>query len=130
MKRVMMLLMIGLPMLLGFTLAQTHSDPTTKQDAVFEFTDKTKVGEAILLGKYYFEHDDSRMARGEPCMYIYNYDGIKPGKLVVSFHCTPVQRPKARDVIVTVQMTDAPDVFVLKEIQFLDSTKGHLVPGT
>ena len=130
MKRVMLLLIVGLPMLLGFTFAQRHSEPATKQDGVFEFTDKTKVGEAILLGKYYFEHDDSRMARGEPCMYVYSYERGKAGKLVVSFHCTPVDRPKARDVIVSLAMTGSPDVFLLKEIQFKGSTKGHLVPGS
>lgn len=130
MKRVVLLLIVSLPVLLGFTLAQRSTPSATKQDAVVEFTDKTKVGEAILLGKYYFEHDDSRMARGEPCMYIYSYEGNKPGKLVVSFHCTPVARSKARDVIVSLAMTDSPDVFLLKEIQFEGTTKGHLVPGS
>ncbi len=130
MKRVILLLIISLPMLLGFTLAQRHTDSATKQGAVVEFTDKTKVGEEILFGKYYFEHDDSRMARGEPCMYVFSYEGDKPGKLIVSFHCTPVQRPKARAVIVSLAMTSSPDVFLLKEIQFEGSTKGHLVPGS
>ena len=63
-------------------------------------------------------------------MYIYSYEGDKQGKLVVSFHCTPVERPKARDVIVCLAMTDSPDVFLLKEIQFKGSTKGHLVPAS
>jgi hypothetical protein len=130
MKRVMLLMIIGLPMLLGFTLAQRHTESATKEGAVVEFTDKTKLGEAILLGNYYFEHDDSRMARAEPCMYVYSYEERKPGKLIVSFHCTPVQRPKSRDVIVSFVMTSSPDVFLLKEIQFKGSTKGHLVPGT
>jgi hypothetical protein len=117
-------------MFLGFTLAQRHTDSATKQDAVVEFSDKTKLGGEILLGKYYFEHDDSRMARGEPCMYVYSYEGGTPGKLVVSFHCTPVERPKARDLIVSLAMTDSPGVLLLREIQFKGSTKGHLVPGT
>ena len=129
MKRVMLLLIIALPMLLGFTPAQRHTESATKEVAVVEFTDKTKLGEAILFGNYYFEHDDSRMARGEPCMYIYSYEGGKQGKLIVSFHCTAVERPKARDVILTLLMTSSPDVLLLKEIQFKGSTKGHLVPG-
>jgi hypothetical protein len=130
MKRVILLMIISLPILLGFTLAQRHTDSATKQDAVVEFTDKTKLGQEILIGEYYFEHDDSRMARGEPCMNVYSYEAGKPGKLIVSFHCTPVDRPKARDVIVSLAMTSSPDVFLLKEIQFKGSTKGHLVPGT
>ena len=129
MKRVVLLPIMSLPVLLGFTPTRRPAESATKQDAVVEFTDKTKVGGAILLGKYYFEHDDSRMARGEPCMYVYACEGNKPGKLVVSFHCTPVERSRARDVIVSLAMTDSPDVFLLKEIQFEGSTKGHLVPG-
>jgi hypothetical protein len=128
MKRINLLLIIILPMLLGFTLAQRHTDSAAKQEGVVEFTDKTKLAGEILLGEYYFEHDDSRMARGEPCMYVYSYEGGKPGKLMVSFHCKAVQRPKARDVIVTLAMTSSPDLFLLKEIQFKGSTKGHLVP--
>ena len=129
MKRAVLLLIISLPVLLGFTPAQRRAESATKQDAVVEFTDKTKVGGAILLGKYYFEHDDSRMARGEPCMNVYSSESGKQGKLVASFHCIPVERPKARTVILSFVMTDAPDVFLLKEIQFEGSTKEHLVPG-
>jgi hypothetical protein len=129
MKRVILLLIATLSMVGGAALAQHHTDSaTTRQDAVVEFTDKTKLGGEVLLGKYYFEHDDSRMARGEACMYVYTYDGSKPGKLLVSFHCTPVERPKVRETVVSVSMTNKPDLFVLTEIQFAKSTKGHLVP--
>jgi hypothetical protein len=129
MKRVILLL-VSLPMLLGFTLAQHHTDSATKQDAVVEFTDKTKLGGEILLGEYYFEHDDSRMASGKPCMYVYSYEDGQPGKLIVSFHCTPVERPKAREVVLSLAMTSSPDLFLLMEIQFAGSTKGHLLPGS
>jgi hypothetical protein len=122
-------MIVGLPILVGFTFAQRNTDSATKQDAIVDFTDKTKLGGEILLGKYYFEHDDSRMARGEPCMYVYSYEGGKQGKLIVTFHCTPVERPKARNDVVSVAMTDSAGVFLLKEIQFKGSTKGHLVPG-
>jgi hypothetical protein len=123
-------MIVSLPILVGYTFAQRNTDSATKQDAIVDFTDKTKLGGETLLGKYYFEHDDSRMARGEPCMYVYSYEGGKQGKLIVTFHCTPVERPRARDVIVTLAMTNSPDVFLLMEIQFEGSTKGHLVPGT
>ena len=103
-------------------------DADGTESAVVEFTDKTKLGTELLLGQYYFEHDDRRMARGEPCMHVYGYEEGKPGKLVVSFHCKPVERPIARDLVVTVSMTKQADVFELKEIQFKGSKKGHLVP--
>jgi hypothetical protein len=129
MKRAIILLTVGL-MLVGVALAQRQTDSANKEEAVVEFTDKTKVGGETLLGKYYFEHDDGRMARGEACMYVFTYDGSKPGKLVVSFHCTPVQRPKARELVVSVAMTNSPDLFLLQEIQFKGSTKGHAVPAS
>jgi hypothetical protein len=129
MKRVILLMIVSLPILLGSTFAQRNTDSAMKQDAIVEFTDKTKLGGEILLGKYYFEHDDRRMARGEPCMYVYSYEQDNQRKLVVTFHCTPVERPRARTDIVTTGMTDSAGVFLLMEIQFKGSTKGHLVPG-
>lgn len=128
MKRMILLSTVVVAVLAGIALAQRPTDSATKEEAVVEFTDKTKLGGETLLGKYYFEHDDSRMARGEACMYVYTYDGSNPGKLVVSFHCTPVERPKVRATVVSVSMTSKPDIFVLTEIQFARSTKGHLVP--
>jgi len=100
-----------------------------KETAVVELTDKTQLLEAVLQGKYLFEHDDERMARGEPCMHVYNYANGKAGDLVIAFHCKPVERPKAKQLILSVAMTRTPDLFQLTEIQFAGTTKGHLVPG-
>src|SRR5262245_30471098 len=125
MKRIILSFIICLPILSGSMIAQQN--PESKQGAVVKFTDKTRLGAVTLLGTYYFEHDDSRMARGEPCMYVYNYEGGKTGQLITSFHCTPVERPRAKQVVTTEAMTETPDVFQLKEIQFAGSMKGHLV---
>ena len=127
------LILAGLALLLlalaGSSVAARQTDQSSgKETAVIEFTDKTRLGEVVLLGKYLFEHDDSRMARGEPCMCVYEYTGGKAGKLLVSFHCKPVERAKARDVVVSLAMTSNPEVFELKEVQFRGSTKGHVVP--
>jgi hypothetical protein len=130
MKRAILLLTAGLAILVGVALAQRQTAPATKEGAVVEFTDKTKLAGETLLGKYYFEHDDERMARGEACMYVFTYDGCKPGKQVASFHCTPVERPTARELVVSVAMSSSPDLFLLQEIQFKGSTKGHLVPAS
>jgi hypothetical protein len=106
------------------SLAQAQS----KEIAEVEITDKLKLQDKTLQGTYVFEHDDERMAKGEPCMYIYTSDKGKPGTLVASFHCTPVERVKAKHVVISVTTTSEADVFKLKEIQFAGSTKGHLVP--
>ena len=87
-----------------------------------------------LVGKYIFIHDEEKMAKGEPCLYIYEYSENQagkpealPDKLVISFHCQPITRAKARQLITTVQMRRNGD-FELSEIQFAGTTEGHRVP--
>jgi hypothetical protein len=100
-----------------------------KQTAVIEFFDRTDVAKVVLdKGKYLFEHDDERMARGEACMNVYSYVNGKADRLVVSFHCQMVERKLAATTITNEEMTREPGVFRLKEIQFAGTTKGHLVP--
>jgi hypothetical protein len=118
----------GLLLASGVPAVTLQTQSTTRQSAVVVLVDKTKIGDVVLQGKYVFEHDDGRMSPGEPCMYIYTYEQGKPGKLVVSFHCKPVDRPPARELVVNVAMTREPEVFELKEIQFAGTSKGHLVP--
>lgn len=105
-----------------------------KEMAVVEIPDKTKLLKATLQGKYILVHDDEKMARGEPCFYVFEYSQdpagqpeVKPDKLVVSFHCEPVQREKANHVVLTYGMASA-TLFELREIQFAGSSEGHRVP--
>ena len=57
------------------------------------------------------------------------YEGNAPirSKLVVSFHCTPVQRAKANHFVVRSIETSA-GVTELQEFQFAGETEGHAVP--
>jgi hypothetical protein len=117
-------LMISGSKLTPKSLAQSQS----KEVVVVEITDKVSLQDKILQGSYIFEHDDERMAKGEPCMYVYTNNKGKPGEKVVAFHCTPVAREVSKTVVLSVTMTTDPTVWKLKEIQFAGSTKGHLVP--
>jgi hypothetical protein len=102
---------------------------TEKETAEVQFFDKTEVAGVILdKGKYFFEHDDQRMARNEPCMYVYTLADGKPDRLAVSFHCQPIERKFSASTITTEEMTREPGVFRLKEVQFAGSRKGHIVP--
>jgi hypothetical protein len=108
--------------------------PPGKEMSVANIPDKTKLLKTTLQGKYIFVHDDSKMAKGEPCFYVYEYSEdqagqpeAKPEKLVASFHCQPVERPKAAQVVLTYGML-SPELFELREIQFPGSTEGHRVP--
>ena len=115
---------------IGNAVATQGETPSGKETAMVEFADKTLLRDVVLQGKYIFEHDDGRMARGEACMYVYKYEAGKAGGLVVSFHCKPVERQAARFTVTSIAATRNPDVFELKEIQFAGSSKGHLVPAS
>ena len=115
-------------------LAQTPK----KEMAVVDLPDKTKMMKEILQGKYIFVHDEERMAKGEPCFYIYKYSQDAAGKpevkdenLVLSFHCQHLERAKAPQIVMTyVMVAGQSDLFEIKEVQFANSTAVHRLPNS
>ena len=99
-----------------------------RQSAVVEFTQTVKLQNVLLRGKYLIVHDEELMAGGAPCTYVYHGDRADPAKLVIAFHCIPVERHRADGfkVIVSNYAGAMPEV---KEYQFAGSTEGHLVPN-
>jgi len=105
---------------------QLNPAPPVRQLAEVWFKRPVLVGRAILQGRYVIEHDNDRMARGEPCTHIYPYnDRTKP---VAAFHCTHLER--ARTDQNTVSLVPAPDgrLQVLTEFQFAGETAAHGYP--
>lgn len=99
--------------------------PPAKQLTEVWFQRPTMVGKSILQGRYVIEHDNDRMARGEPCTYIYAYnDRTKP---VVAFHCTHLERGRTTQNVVVLQTQ--PDMAVMQEFQFAGETAAHGVPN-
>lgn len=84
------------------------------------------VGRHILQGRYVIEHDNDRMARGEPCTFIYAYeDRTKP---VLTFHCTHLVRdPVKKNTVVLYSLGDGTMQKML-EFQFEGETASHGVP--
>ncbi|HLG17380.1 MAG TPA: hypothetical protein VJH03_23240 [Blastocatellia bacterium] len=114
----------------GVLSAQGSTNVFKKDQAVIQFTEPVKLLDVFLKGEYVFVHDDAKMAKGEPCTYVYKSLGGQQGKLVVSFHCVPIQRAKTDRFTVLITRTGtAFDVLELKEIQFAGSAEGHGVPG-
>ncbi|MGH9822803.1 MAG: hypothetical protein ACREDR_06075, partial [Blastocatellia bacterium] len=109
------------------------SAQSTREQAVVEFQDKTLVAGVVLQGKYLVVHDEALSAKGEPCFRVYQYVEGKEAaaaqseKPVVAFHCQPVDRKKATDLVTTVGMSEG-GLLVLREIQFAGSEKGHKIP--
>jgi hypothetical protein len=98
-----------------------------KERAVMKFDRPVQLMDVMLKGEYLFVHDDEAMARGEACTFVYKGLAEVPGKLVVSFHCTPAVRGKVSNFTVRTLLT-APGLYELTEFQFGGSTEAHLVP--
>lgn len=117
-------ILAALVTVIGVAAARTNLTP--KERATVEFTQTVKLGDALLKGNYYIVHDEERMAKGEDCTYVYD----SAWKLVVSFHCIPVERPKAQSFkIVTSRANLAYGPSEVVEIQFAGSTEAHRVPS-
>ena len=102
--------------------------PVKKQKSVVQFNEPVMLQGVTLKGQYLFVHDDAAMARGEPCTFVYKGEAEIPSKLVVSFHCLPVQRQKVDSFIVRTELIGG--ITQLKEYQFSGVAEAHMVPLT
>ncbi|MFM8533300.1 MAG: hypothetical protein ACKOEC_06865 [Acidimicrobiia bacterium] len=100
--------------------------PPVRQLAEVWFTQPTLVGRAILQGRYVIEHDNDRMARGEPCTHIYAFDDRS--KPVATFHCTHLERDRAGRNLVGL-INDPSGFKRLTEFQFAGEAAAHGYPG-
>ena len=99
-----------------------------KQKAVVQFNELVRLQGVLLKGEYLFVHDDAAMRRGEACTFVYKGDAEIAGKLVVSFHCTPVQRQKVSSFSVRTEQV-SPGINELREFQFSGEAEAHGVPA-
>lgn len=96
-----------------------------RQTTAVWFMQPVRVGDKILQGRYVIEHDNDRMARGEPCTHIYAFNDQKTP--VVAFHCTHLERDAAKGNTVVLQSN--PDgLKTLTEFQFNGETAAHGYP--
>ncbi len=106
---------------------QLNPAPPVRQLAEVWFQRPVLVGRSILQGRYIIEHDNDRMARGEPCTLIYAYhDRTTP---VAAFHCTHLERDHRAHSNIVVLETISGDLQKLTEFQFSGETAAHGVPA-
>lgn len=127
MKRILVAasMFAALVITIGVFTAQARTEPDKTQKVTVQFNEPVKLLNVILKGQYLFVHDEQKMASGQDCTYVYD----NSGKLVVSFHCIPVERPKAtgfRVVSARVGTSNGPQE--MKEYQFEGSTEAHQIP--
>lgn len=127
-----LLLFIALLCVITLSISSASSptiaaNPANKERAVMKFNRPVQLMGLTLKGEYLFVHDDEAMARGEACSYVYKGVAEVAKKLVVAFHCTPVERAKATKFTVRTLQT-LPKQNEVMEFQFRGSTEAHLVP--
>jgi hypothetical protein len=118
-------MLAALIIMIGVFVVQANAEPKKTERATVEFTETVRLVDVLLKGKYLLVHDEDRMAKGEDCVYVYD----AKGKLVLSFHCTPIERPKTKEFRVVISRALSPyGPAEVKEIQFAGSTEAHRVP--
>jgi hypothetical protein len=128
MKSLIILSAVFCALILGtVSFNSTAAAGAQKQKAVVNFDSPVTLQGVVLQGKFLFVHDDAAMSRGESCSFVYRGEVEAADKLVVSFHCIPVQRAKAHSFITRTAET-APGTFDLREYQFSGDTEAHGVP--
>jgi hypothetical protein len=129
MRHSVIALLAGALLLAVSAFAGSRTDQPKVQKAVLVFNEPIKLLGVILRGEYIIVHDDERMAKGEDCTYVYARENGQQGKLVVSFHCIPVEREPVDHFTVVVGSPDpASNLPELLEYRFAGSTEGHKVP--
>ena len=106
---------------------QASPAPPARQLTEVWFQRPVLVGRSILQGRYVIEHDNDRMARGEPCTHLYAYSNrVTP---VATFHCTHLERDRASQNIVVLANTPDSGMQTLTEFQFAGESFSHGVPS-
>jgi hypothetical protein len=96
--------------------------------ATVEFRQPVTLQGHVLKGRYLVLHHEGLMQQGKACTYFYTLDGEIQGKLVASFHCTPVVREKVAQFIVRMSSDNPAGVTQILEVQFPGTAEGHRVP--
>ena len=101
-----------------------------KVGATETFAKPTLIAGGVATGTVVFEHDDDRMAKGEPCTTVFAVDPAtqERGRVIVEFMCTPRERPVASkfEAICARASIDGSDLLV--EYQFAGDREAHGVP--
>ena len=101
-----------------------------RQWAVVYLGEPTLVGSTIVQGPVLFTHDDTKMARGEPCTTVHLFEPSKgPVEEIAAFHCIPTPRSIVGKFTIRTRPNDELGFgCVLTEYQFAGDNEGHGVP--
>lgn len=97
------------------------------QTLVVTFREPVRVTGAILMGRYVIQHDDARMARGEPCTYI--FEAAERRMPLITFHCTHLERQPSETATVVLRPGKDNGMKQLAEFQFAGDDASHGAPA-
>jgi hypothetical protein len=120
---------VGALLFVAVLAASALAVAPTRRASVVRFLKPTIIARTPVIGTVVIEHDDARMARGEPCTTVYRYDAKHKarGDVIVGFMCTPKNRPLAKAFEATFNKS-ALGLDVLTEYQLEGEAEGHGVP--
>lgn len=116
--------LVGVAVLSSTPAAGSKTLVGRKQKATVQFNDPVILQGVTLKGEYLFLHDDTAMTRGEACTRVYKGNAEIPSKLILAFHCIPLERAKSVHFVVRMNQV-APGVTEVTEYQFKGDTEAH-----
>jgi hypothetical protein len=123
-------LIVGVLLVVGlFGAAVFANAASAKRWAILNFQDPVQVAGQFVMGPVIIVHDDAKMARGEACTTIYQFEpGKGPRQELVSFHCRPTARAVEAQTTLTVTPVAPTGCRRLIEYQFAGDPEAHGVP--
>ena len=102
-----------------------------RQWAIVYLAEPTLVGATIVQGPVLFTHDETKMARGEPCTTVRLVEpATGPGEEIAAFHCIATARGVVGKFTIRTRPNDNLGFgCVLTEYQFAGDAEGHAVPA-
>lgn len=124
---VLFLALVSGAVLISTPVAGSKTLVGKKQKGTVQFNHAVILQGVTLKGEYLFVHDNTAMTRGEACTRVYKGTAEIPSKLIVAFHCVPLERTKSAYFSVSTKQI-APGVEVVSEYQFKGDTEAHGIP--
>lgn len=126
-------ILVGATMLVGLavgTVANTGDVTPTRQWAIVDIMQPTRIASSVVMGPVLFVHDNAKMAKGLPCTSVYRFvPGRGPQEEIVAFHCKPNRHPVQETFTMSrLHDTGPTDPYVLASYQFAGDSEVHGVP--
>lgn len=113
---------------IGLALAPAVSaDPPSQEQLTVRFLRPTFFEGVLLQGDYLFVHDPYKMAREEPCLFVYEGRARTDEKAIASVHAKLVEHSGRAVARVETERVSEGVLWSLSEIQFPGATGAHHV---